>query len=186
MSLRSSEDERTEEQMGLMERGVGSAGMVALVISLAGCDGFFVKPGSSGSGSTTGGTTGSYAYVTNRVSSANSLGIYALSGGNLTTQARDLPMRWDTSLLRSQLRRRTHFCMWARRAARRFMAYNIGSSRTAFHFEQRSRGGCECERGGDGYFAGRTVAVCAGCEWHLDESSTRSTHRRGGCRRWRA
>jgi 6-phosphogluconolactonase (cycloisomerase 2 family) len=55
-------------------------------LSLVGCDGFFVKE-TTGTGTTTGGTTGSYAYVSNNATNTSLLSIYALSAGTLTSSS---------------------------------------------------------------------------------------------------
>jgi 6-phosphogluconolactonase len=72
-----------KQGLGRIIRGAEVVSLAAVGLVLAGCGNFFVYPGSGSGGSTSGGTTGSYAYVSNNASSSTALSIYALAGGTL-------------------------------------------------------------------------------------------------------
>ena len=73
-----------KQGLGRVIRGAGAVSLAAAGLMLTGCGAFFVYPGTgTGGGSTSGGTTGSYAYVSNNASSSTALTIYALSAGTL-------------------------------------------------------------------------------------------------------
>src|ERR1700712_1649265 len=68
-------------------RGVGAVSLAAVGLALTGCGAFFVYPGSGSGGSTSGGTTGSYAYVSNNAKSSTALTIYPLAAGTLASSS---------------------------------------------------------------------------------------------------
>jgi 6-phosphogluconolactonase len=63
-------------------RGTAGIALAALTLSLAGCN-FFV-PETSGSGTTGGGTTGSYVYLSNNPTNSGAISAYAVASGSLT------------------------------------------------------------------------------------------------------
>ena len=82
------------EMMGLeirlmRMRRVLAVGLAAGLMSLTGCAGFFVYPGTSGS--STSSTVTNYAYVSNSASGATYLNGYNLSAGTLTTATTGSP-----------------------------------------------------------------------------------------------
>ncbi len=73
---------------GLTALTVGSALLSSLVLPLAGCAGFFVKPTTTTTTPTTGSTpatTGDYAYVANSSAGSTSLSEYNVGAGSLTS-----------------------------------------------------------------------------------------------------